>query len=238
MLLRFEKFFPNQIKEIIENSSNKSYRFKHYFDVFILFILNIRLTVCLGCLYLNTNIYYWNYDPFCNFILKIGGELNHLYLMLGLMLTLLGIDGKFSFFLVNDLFPFKMVYSLVVENHQQIQFCIQPKCKRKLIFKTIFNTILNKHLKRFFCRYLVPYFLLKIYCYLLTELKIIVNLDYVDQRKIKKLNLHRLIHQLSWNLRKKLCFTGWIIDQIINVVHFFLCKFFWMIFFLHEIINH
>lgn len=226
MLFRFEKFFHNQIQEIIETSNTKSYRIKHYFDSVSLSICCIRFSTCLYWLHMNVNFDNWYFDPFCNFILTIGGELNRLYILLAVMLILLGILGKFSFFLTNDITPFQIVYSLVVENDNQIKSCTQSKSKINEIFQKNLNEHLTKHLEKSFLKNFVPYFFLEKYCKILAKYELMMDLNYVDQNKISKLNsVHLPIYPLTWNLRKKLFHICSLMEKIFNIVHFLLGKF-------------
>lgn len=221
MLIPFRRFYYEQLNEIIHRHHCQRYRLKHCFELLAFILYALRLSICLYCVYFKSEFQYWNYDPFCGFVLKVGGDLNRLYLMLALMLVMLGIEGKYYYFLVDDIFPFKNGYSLVVENSDQVNACVRPKAEQRILFKKLFNQRLTKWIEAENWITFFPSIILKITCWLVTKIAFKLDLNFVNIDKYKSFD-----HSpLTWEIKGKLYLAFSIMDDIFYYGHFVISKF-------------
>lgn len=224
MLLKIQQFCYNQVKEIVANSHKKWYLIKHHLELSFLTFNATRFAACLYFYYIDSEFEYWNYDLLCYFILHVGGDLNRLYIIIALMVSLLGIDGKYHFFLNKNLFPFQNLYWMIVKNIDEIRFCTLSKTEQNCLFNQLYNQQLKifKNNPRY---YYWPNFLLHIYCWLRIKFKFNMELKFIDNNKLKQIKSKTLFNKsLKLQYKYKLYKMSSIIDQLCDIIHYFVGK--------------
>lgn len=200
------------MKIIYEYHQTKRYRINNYFDVITMIFNAIRFAICLCSLYLKLSIQYWNYDLFCFFLMKITGNLSRIYILLCIMIALLGLVGKFSFFLIKDISSFNLAYNLVVRNTYQVKTCTRTKNEMKQIFDQLYKHLIKKNGNN-------ANFFQKQYFWILAKLKFITDLNYIDLNKLNDLYPERTKELLKF--KAKFVFIVLSMDRIffyINII--------------------
>lgn len=218
MLLHFSQFFYYQMKIIYENHEKSGFRKENYFDIAAMIIIGNRFFLSLVTIYLKLSIQYWKYDPFCYFILKAGGHLGPVYLMIGLMLVLLGLIGKFSFFLIKDVSSFDLTYNAVVKNSEQIRTCQRTDKEKKEILKLLFKQKWSEWMRRKHSKLNVSNIFSKLHCWLICNVQYFTNLNCIDFTKLFQSGQTKQL--LQFKVKFYLIIS--LIDQIFFFVHIFL----------------
>lgn len=237
MLLKIDKFFYYQFKEIVNNRYNRWYRLKHSSEILSLSIWLFRMLLAIAS---KKNILfndddddngssdggkYCRMDPFCYYRYK-SNEIFFLHsIMFTLMITLMGILGKWIFFFCRiDSTAIDWPYKYLIKNLDDYE-----QSKRSLVeIQSIKRNIWKKNLQKFQQqKKIFPLFFRKFFCIILTKYSIwkqkhSIELDQVKWSKIERIDIPQTITN---NDRLKIIRFLQIIDPIIFIIHLLLSKF-------------
>nr|XP_027196284.1 uncharacterized protein LOC113790781 [Dermatophagoides pteronyssinus] len=220
MLWKIHHLFYYQFKEIVECRHNRWYQIKHSSETILLSIFSMRITFGMISYMFDENyIQYWMIDPFCFYLIQSFRQLFRQYLTFALILTLLGVFGKFTFFFSRvDTVTFLTVYELVVNNIEQFQECKLTKSEivqnMEKSFKNSYRNISKSNrfipdiLIRFFCR-----------CRILWQTyvdKYPIQIDGEKWTRVKPLRTK--LHVISDDRLKMIKFLT-LINPIITILH-------------------
>ncbi|KAH7637493.1 hypothetical protein HUG17_8597 [Dermatophagoides farinae] len=227
MLLRIDSFFYYQFKEIIECRHHRWYKIKHGGEILSLSIWVLRMLSGVISYKISNGHnddddvdqnQYWRMDPFCYYRYVSNPRFFFHALMFILMITLLGIVGKITFFFCSTDSPtFSSPYEYLIINLEQYRQCRRPQHEIATIKRQIFKKNWNKLGENRF----IPNIVRKMLTLLLTKYRMIIDkvtieLDPYKWSKLKRVDVKQTI--MPDDRLKVIKFLSFV-DPIICFVH-------------------
>ena len=224
MFLKIRQLIYYQLKETVECRYDRWYRIKHASETVMLLTYTIRITVGMIIHRIDETFnLIFIMDPLCIYLVQSFRQLFRQYLMFCVLLALLGVLGKFTFYFSRvDTITFRTMYELVVHNMEQFQQCQRSKSEIKRIIEKKFHEDYKNILKLCF----VPDILIRLFCRCkrLWQIYVKMNPEQIDPEKWMQIQPLKLQQSVVFDDRIEIIKVLRLINPIIIIFHMVLRK--------------
>lgn len=211
-----------QIKHLIENNQNRSYYFKHLWEIFASFILFIRLSLGIISYLYHCKIQYWLLDPITYFFHISFQNAFIYYSFIGMMPgTLVMVGTILVFFHSANGLTFQFFYELIVINKDQLKKCFICEKQRQTMLINQFkkNLIQLNNWKWKFCwKISLIKIILTKFCWLLTRIQFNLSGQNIDPTLIVQYEL-KTVPGITNQFRLNLFNLVEYVDLFFYIVH-------------------